>query len=40
MEQEYEKVCYDNYRQKTFEGSIFEKNRKNCTVKKVFIYLF
>ncbi len=36
MEDELEKLCYDKYRQKTFAGSIFEKNRKNCTVKKVF----
>ena len=36
MENEFEKICYVSYRQKSFAGSVFEKNRKNCTIKKVF----
>ena len=35
MEKEFEKVCFEKMREKTFEGSSFEKNRKACTAKRV-----
>lgn len=35
MESQTDKVCFEKFRIKTFANSVFERNRKNCTAKKV-----